>query len=360
MPAYPHFNGYNYVLIVLETINRISMILNRFFLKLALSISTALGLMAILAKDVPGATLPSELVMDYATYNPLSMVIRKFGWIEREFKADNVQIRWVRSPSSMLAMNHLNSDSLSIASSGIVTAALSKAGGNRVKAVYVFARSELNAILVSRDSPITSAMELKGKRIAAPLGTPAHFSLLQTLREIGLHHDDIVIIPLEHKEGRIALERNEVDAWSTTQPYGTLSQLENGSRVLYRNSRFNTYFSLIVKEEIARKYPDVVTRVIKVYERARQWANRNPDEIEKIYADEEQVSLQVARLILSKFDFFNPVIDRNDIAMLRNATDMLKEERLVSPDTNLNNLANNLVDRSFVSKALRETERRNR
>jgi sulfonate transport system substrate-binding protein len=115
-----------------------------------------------------------------------------------------------------------------------------------------------------------------------------------------LHKDDVVIVPLEHKEGRIAFERNEVDAWSTIHPYASLSQLENGSRVLYRNRRFNTYSSLVVTEDFARKYPDVVTRVIKVYERARKWAITHPDDLEKIYADEEKVSLQVARLALSK------------------------------------------------------------
>jgi sulfonate transport system substrate-binding protein len=313
-------------------------------------ISTFFGLM--LAVDGFATSRPAELSVDYAAYNPLSMVIRRFNWLANEFKDDHVQIRWVHSNSSMLAMNHLNSAGLDIASGGIVSAALSKAGGNRVKALYVFARSELNAILVSRDSPITSMMGLKGKRISTPLGTPAHFALLQNLREIGLHKDDVVIVPLEHKEGRIALERNEVDAWSTTQPYGSLSQLETGSRLLNRNSRFNTYFSLIAKEDFARKYPDVVTRVIKVYERARKWAITHPDDLEKIYADEEKVSLQVARLTLSKFDFFNPVVDRNDIAMLMEATDILKEERLITSDTDLDNLANELIDRSFVVKEI--------
>jgi sulfonate transport system substrate-binding protein len=333
--------------------------MRRFFNSLVIGICTVIGITCIQAKEVSAASLPAELNVDYADYNPLSIVIKKFNWFDKEFQADNVKIRWRYSPSSVIALNNLNTKNLDMASSAIVSATLSRAGGKKVKAVYIFARTEFSSILVSHNSPINSVSEFKGKRIATPPGNSSHFFLLRALNEVGLHKDDVVIVPLEHAEGRVALEKNEVDAWSSIQPHTSLSQLEAGSREIYRNPRFNTSATLIISEDFIRKYPDVVTRVIKVYERARKWALRHPDDLENIYADEKKLPLLVARKVLSRLDFFNPVIDRNDIAIVKEASSILKEEQLVSPDTDLDKVVDDLIDRSFTTKVLFNPEHHN-
>lgn len=175
-----------------------SMIMHRFFIRAAIVIFTIYGFM--LAKDACAASVPAEISVDYAYYNPLSFVIKKFNWLEIEFRPEKVQISWVFSPSSNLALSYLQADSLNIAASAGVSTIWSKAGGNRIKAVYVFARPELNGLLVSRDSQIHSVSELKGKRIAAPPGAAAYFYMLRALRDAGLHISDVQIVPLEHAE----------------------------------------------------------------------------------------------------------------------------------------------------------------
>jgi sulfonate transport system substrate-binding protein len=189
---------------------------------------------------------------------------------------------------------------------------------------------------------------LKGRKIAATPGTDPYFFLLRALTEAGLHKQDVEIVPLQHTEGRTALELKQVDAWSGLHPYAGMSQLENGSRVIYRNVLFNSYGVLNVSENFAHKYPEVVTRVIKTYERARKWALRHPDDLEMLYAEELKVSLPVARLVLSKYDFYNPVIDRNDMAMLSEAALILKDGHMIAPDKDIDNVIAELVDRSFV------------
>jgi sulfonate transport system substrate-binding protein len=326
--------------------------MHRFFVRFVITVCTVIGFTCTLASEVSAASLPSELSVDYADYNPLSLIIRKFNWLEHEFKPDNVSIRWVYSPASNFALKNLQDGSVSIASSAIVASVWSRATGNRIKAVYVFARPEFNALLVDRDSPIKSVAGLKGKKVAVSPGSATYFFLLRALREVGLHKYDVEIVPLPPVEGRVALEQNNVDAWAGVEPHISLSQLENGSRLLYRNWRFNNYAALIVAEDFASQYPDAVLRVIKVYERARRWALSHPDDLEQIFAKEEKIPLQVARLLLSKCDLFNPVIDRSDILALRDATTVMKDEKSVSPDTNLDQVINDLIDRSFASKAL--------
>jgi sulfonate transport system substrate-binding protein len=317
-----------------------------FFIKSIVLISIVSGL--IFSADASAAPLPSEVSVDYSYYNPLSLVIKKFNWLEKEFETDRVPIRWVFTPGSNLALKYLKDDSVNISSSASLSSVLSKAYGYRIKSVYVFARPEWAALLVNRDSPINSVNDLKGKRIAVTPGTDPYFFLLRALREAGMHKEDVEIVPLQHTDGRTALERKKVDAWSGLHPYAGMSQLENGSREIYRNVFFNSYGVLNVSEDFAKKYPEAVLRVLFVYEKARKWALRHPDDLDAIYAEEVKVPLAVSRLVLSRYDFFNPVIDRNDMSMLRAASRVLKNERLISSDTDLDKVIPDLVDRDFI------------
>lgn len=321
-----------------------------FIRKSIICISTVL---LILASEASAEPLPPVLTVDYADYNPLSLVIKKFGWLEQEFKTAKVHVHWLRwvfTPGDDLALKYLQTDSLNIASTSSLASVWSRAGGNPIKVVYVFARPEWETIVVPRDSPIQSVKDLKGKKVAAAVGTGPYFFLLRALRDAGMHKEDVEIVPLPHSVAISAVELKSVDAWAGVNPYAAMSQLERGARVIYRNPVFNSYGVLNTSEAFAKKYPQEVTRVIKAYERARIWALKHPEDLEVIFAEEARVSYSVARLVLSRFDFSNPVIDRNDIRVLKDAAPVLKEEKLIPQDTDLDKVIDDLIDPGFVIK----------
>ena len=39
------------------------------------------------------ADQPKETRIDWAYYSPPSLVLKKFGWLEQEFKADNIPVK---------------------------------------------------------------------------------------------------------------------------------------------------------------------------------------------------------------------------------------------------------------------------
>nr|WP_208019729.1 aliphatic sulfonate ABC transporter substrate-binding protein [Candidatus Chlorobium masyuteum] len=303
--------------------------------------------------ELSAAELPSAVRVDYADYNPLSYVVKKFGWLDKEFQADDISVRWVYSGGSNNALEHLNSGKIDFASAAGLASVLSRANGKPIRAVYVFSHPEWISLVVTRDSPITSVSDLKGKRVAATPDTDPYFFLLRALAEAGLHKSDVTLVPLQHQEGRAALEHFEVDAWAGGDPYSASSQLESGSRVIYRNMAFNSNGFLNITESFAARYPDVVLRVIKIYERVRRWAIRHPDELALIYADEAGLSLQVARVILSRVDFSRPVPGPDDINRLKSAVPLLVHEELVEKGTGMNSVVDELVDSSFASKQVR-------
>ena len=59
----------------------------------------------------------STLNIDFATYNPLSLIIKDKGWLEQEFAKDGIGIRWVQTLGSNKALEFLNAGSIDFGSS---------------------------------------------------------------------------------------------------------------------------------------------------------------------------------------------------------------------------------------------------
>lgn len=310
------------------------------------------GLLAV-AGIAHAADKPKEIRLDYAYYSPPSLVLKHFGWLEEDFKADGVPIKWVLSQGSNRALEFLNSGSVDFGSTAGLAAVLSKANGNPIKSVYVFSRPEWTALLVAKDSPIKSLKDLKGKKIAATKGTDPFLFLLRSLHQEGLSKSDVEILALQHADGRAALEQGRVDAWAGLDPLMAGSEIQAGSRILHRNVAFNTYGFLNTTEAFAKQYPEQVRRVIAAYEKARKWIVANPAETAKLLSEEAKLPLEVARLQLKRNDFSNPVPGAEHVAALKAAAPILVEEDLVRKGTNVGAAIDALVDPGFAKSVVK-------
>jgi sulfonate transport system substrate-binding protein len=238
---------------------------------------------------------PDKIRLDYAYYSPSSLVLKKFGWIEEDLAADGIEVEWTWSAGSNKANEYLRSEAVDFGSTAGAAALLARANGSPIQTVYLYSKPEWTALVVRADSEIASVEQLKGKKVAATKGTDPYFFLLQTLNQAGLTGGDVEVINLQHADGRTALERGDVDAWAGLDPYMAQTELEQGSKLIYRNIDFNTWGFLNARQEFVERYPAYVTRVLTQYERARQWILDNPDEAAQILADEAQLTIEVAK-----------------------------------------------------------------
>jgi sulfonate transport system substrate-binding protein len=316
----------------------------RSLIQLAAATTATLGLPTLRAADKP-----KEVRLDYAYYSPTSLVLRRFGWLEEDLRKDGINVKWVLSAGSNRALEYLNGDSIDFGSTAGLAALLSKANGNPIKATYIYSRPEWTALVVGKNSGIKSLADLKGKKIAATKGTDPYLFLLRALHTVGLKRTDIEHVALQHADGRVALEQGRVDAWAGLDPHMAASELDAGSRLLYRNVGFNTYGFLNVREAFLQSHPDEVRRVIAAYERARRWTLANTTEAAKILSEEAKVSLPVALLQLKlRTDLGHPQPSRQHVDALRAAAPILLDEGLVKPGTDLDAVISALVDTQFA------------
>ncbi|ELP48166.1 hypothetical protein D522_01046 [Mycobacterium avium subsp. paratuberculosis S5] len=238
-----------------------------------------------------GTTTTKDLHLDYAYYNPLSLVIRDQQLLEKK----GYHVTWVLSQGSNKANEGLRSKALDFGSTGGSPALLARANGTPIKTVDVYARGEWTALVVAKNSPINAVADLKGKKVAVTKGTDPYFFLLQSLATAGLSPADIEIVNLQHADGKTALERGDVDAWSGLDPFMAETIQQQGSRIIYRNPDFNSGGVLNAREDFITAHPDSVQLVVDTYEEARKWAKTHPAELAALLASQATVSQSVAQ-----------------------------------------------------------------
>ncbi len=291
---------------------------------------------------------PAELRLDYATYSPPSLVLKKMGWVEQALPRTSV--KWVYSAGSSNALNFLQGNAVDFGSTAGSAALLSRANGNPIKAVYIYEQPEWTALVVGKDSAAKSITDLRGKKIAAQKGTDPYFFLLNTLHAAGMTQADIQYVNLPHADGRTAVERGQVDAWAGLDPHMAACELANSCRIIYRNKDFNTYGFLNAREEFLRRYPRLTTDLIGLYERAKQWTIDNPDKAAEILADEAKLPLDVAKREL--FERMNlrtsGVPGDAHIAVLRAVVPIIKAEQLADPGADVDRAVTELIEPAYA------------
>lgn len=267
----------------------------------------AISMTACVQGENSGSTEPAAdgewstttLAIDWATYNPLSLVVKDQGLIE-EALGESVDVEWIQSAGSNKANELLRSGSIDVGSTAGSAALFARANGSPIQVIDIYSQPEWSALVVPGDSEITDVAELKGQSIAATKGTDPYFFLLRALEEAGLSLADVEVQNVQHADGRALLNGGSVAAWSGLDPIMAAAEHESGDKLLYRNIDFNTYGFLNATEEFITDHADVAQVVVDAYEQARVWALENPEETAQLLADAASIDLEVAKTVIAE------------------------------------------------------------
>src|SRR5258706_6301851 len=235
-------------------------------------VACALALAVLASTPLAAADNPKEIYVDWATYNPVSMLLKDKGFLEKEFAKDGIKVVWVQTNSSSNALQFLNADSINFGSTAGSAALVARINGIPIKSVYVYSRQEWTALVATKDSAINKVADLKGKKVAMVRGTDPHIFTVRALLAAGLSDKDITpVLVQQHADGGNLLIRGDVDARAGLDPMMAQHEVNEGARLFYRNREANTWGILNVREEFAKDHPDIVRRAISSYEEARKY-----------------------------------------------------------------------------------------
>ncbi|MCU4179405.1 aliphatic sulfonate ABC transporter substrate-binding protein [Bosea sp. BH3] len=316
------------------------------------SITRRLALAAIAAASFAApvfAQAPKEIRIDYATYNPVGLVLKERGILEKALEADGIKVRWVLSAGSNKALEFLNAGSIDFGSTAGAAALIGKINGNPIKSIYVYSRPEWTALVTGAKSEITKVSELKGKRVAVTRGTDPHIFLVRALADAKLTEKDVKLVLLQHADGRLALERGDVDAWAGLDPLMAAAEVESGAKLFYRKPEDNTWGVLNVREAFANENPALVKKVLAAYEEARAYARANPAELKKILVEYTKLSEPVIERQLTRTELTHSAIGQAQVDTITAAGLALQEAGVLPATADVKAAVDSLVDRRFAA-----------
>lgn len=204
--------------------------------------------------------------------------------------------------------------------------------------------------MTRKDTGISKVGDLKGKRVAVTRGTDPHIFLVRALAEAGLSEKDVTVVPLQHQDGRAALERGDVDAWSGLDPMMAAAEISSGAILFYRKPEANTWGILNVREAFAVEHPDAVKRVIAAYEEGRAWALAHPEELKKLFVTVTKLpEAVVERQLGSRTELSHSTIGEPQRQSILAAGLALQQAGVIPASADVKAAVDSLIDSHYVT-----------
>lgn len=330
--------------------------LRRTLLKLALAL--AVVPLAGLAPASADEAKPDVIRIGSTAPGHLKFILyRNKKLLENEFAKDGIKVELTTFDGGSAASVALGSGAIDFTYIGNNPSLRLAATGADVKLVGLSSwnRSNETQIVVKPDSPIQKIEDLKGKKIAYLAGTVRHSTFAKALNAAGLSIKDVESLNLGIETSGPALARGDVDA--IVESTGSVQKLvEAGQARLIFDAGISgkpewaVPHLLSVNGEFARKYPEIVARLLAVDITTARWADANAEETVQIFVKETGNSDKAVRATYPDGKFFqDPEITEEAVRALQGEEAFMADADLLKGKVNYDTW----VDRSFYDAALK-------
>lgn len=135
-----------------------------------------------------------------------------------------------------------------------------------------------NAIVVPVDSDLYSIDQLKGKEVSTPVGSAAWGMLLKAMQDNNIPSSEYVLKNQSPAVGAANIAAGKIDAHSDFCPWSEIMEFRGTGRKIYDGSETGVPYlhGVVVREDFAKEYPEVVQAFIKAVWEAGEWVRADP------------------------------------------------------------------------------------
>ena len=281
------------------------------------------------------------------TYNPLpfnlpSMVMRSEGLLEQQLVErglEGVTLEHKTFEAGFNMSEAMATGQLDIATvTGFTSAVMAKAGGRDLKVVAAYSRAPSAFALAVPAGDTALPADIRGWKIALPIGTEAHYLLGRILDEQGLSFEDVEIVNMLVPDAAAALLSGNVDGAVLVEP--VLSRLEAGDKIrVYRDGQGLVLGMTVtaVWGGFLADHPDAVAAYLAAVDDSLALIKANQEETLALAVQETGLPQPVVAKLMQKYNF-SPVIDEDAIEAMEDQIDFLFEAGLIKERINLGDL----------------------
>ena len=275
---------------------------------------------------------------------------------DEEFKKDGIKLDVQYMQAAGPAVNEaLSNNNLDFGSIGDLPAVAGFSAGLKTRAIAA-TRSGNTYAVVPPDSLIRSIKDLKGKRVAISIGTYMHAAALKILKDYGLTEKDVIFYDMDSATLTTAVAAKQIEAAFMSSDAITL-RTRGVARIIYSTAGKNVFYqnagALLVRDDFAKRYPDITRRFVKVWVKGAYLHSKNKLESQKLDSRvgtplstirEDQAGQSIAYMNSPKFDEMWLAHDRRSIALFKQHGLI---RRTFDPERDW-------IDRSYLNAALKE------
>lgn len=168
--------------------------------------------------------------------------------------------------------------------------------------------------------------DLKGKKIGVTIGSASEVFWRTLVEKKNLDADDYEVIPVDPPEMLAALERGNIDAASTWEPW--MSRMVEGvsdTKILLDNEGVFTAHNLVYfNRSWAEANPETASTLMTAIIEAADFIREQPDKAAEIIANYLRMDVEFTRMLMAKFSS-EVVLDQGTIDSLRSIETQLVE-----------------------------------
>ncbi len=225
-------------------------------------------------------------------------IAKSLGYFEEAFGEAGWEVSLVSFSSGAKVNAALLSGDIDFALIGTCPVANGLSNGVDCQVIWIHEiLGSAESLAVKNDAGVTSVADLKGKTIATPFASTAHYSVIKALENAGLSETDVNLLDMQPAEIFAAWERGDIDAAYVWEP--TLSQLLDGGSILLTSgdmadAGYMTADIEVVRTEFAKEHPELVQIYLSCLDKAVLLYKDDPAAAQQAIADGLEISLEDA------------------------------------------------------------------
>ncbi|VAW20290.1 hypothetical protein MNBD_ALPHA12-141 [hydrothermal vent metagenome] len=233
---------------------------------------------AIIAMAVLASAATAQTVTIGLFGNPTPMQV---AVADQKFeKATGWNIEWRKFASGTDVIAAMAAGDIDVAELGSSPLAIAASQGVDLQ-LFMLAQviGKAESLIVRNGSGINKLADIKGKRIAVPVGSTAHFSLMGAIQKAGLSEKDVTIINMPPDQIAAAWQQDAIDGAFIWQPVQS-EILKTGTLLVGGDETakwgFPTFDGWVVNTEFAARNADAMVAFAKVMDEANRAYLDNP------------------------------------------------------------------------------------
>ncbi|MEO0821107.1 MAG: ABC transporter substrate-binding protein [Pseudomonadota bacterium] len=192
-----------------------------------------------------------------------------------------------------------------------------------------------NAIVVPVNSDLFQITDLVGKEVSTPVGSAAWGMLLKAMQDNEITTDQYVLKNQSPAVGAANIAAGKIDAHSDFCPWSEIMEFRGTGRKIYDGSETGVPYlhGVVVREDFAKEYPEVVTAFVKAVYDAGIWINEDPTRAVDLMEKWTGVEKEVLYLYFSKGGHLtlDPTIKQPWVDALQFNHGVLEREKAIPP-----------------------------